>query len=123
MRVVDTSLWIELISHGPLLEIALKAISPIESCIVPTIVHYELSKWCNRVLQAEEAKSVQSLLTECITVDFDLAVALEAAALSAKHKLHTTDAIIYATAQLHDAPLLTCDVHFEGLPGVEYFAK
>jgi predicted nucleic acid-binding protein len=123
MRVVDTSLWIELVSSGPLVEIAVKAISPIQTCIIPTIVHYELTKWCNRVLPIEKAKSVQSLLTECITVDLDLAIALEAAALSAKHKLHTTDAIIYATAQMHDAPLLTCDAHFNGLPGVEYSAK
>jgi predicted nucleic acid-binding protein len=123
MRVVDTSLWIELIAKGPLLEEARKAIAPVDSCIVPTIVHYELSKWCNRVLQQEEAKSVLSLLTECMTIDMDLAVAIEAAALSTKHKLHTTDAIIYATAQMHEAPLLTCDAHFKGLPGVEYFEK
>lgn len=123
MRVIDTSLWIELFSSGPLLEVAHEAIAPIESCIVPTIVHFELSKWCNRVLQAEEVKRVQSLLTECTTVNLDLVVALEAAALSAKYKLHATDAIIYATAQLHNAPLITCDAHFEGLPGVEYFVK
>ncbi len=38
-------------------------------------------------------------------------------------KLNTTDAIIYATAQMHDPPLLTCDAHFNGLPGVEWFEK
>jgi predicted nucleic acid-binding protein len=33
------------------------------------------------------------------------------------------DAIIYATAILHAADLLTCDAHFASLPGVVYLAK
>ena len=33
------------------------------------------------------------------------------------------DAIIYATARAQGADLLTCDRHFEGLPGVRFFAK
>ena len=53
----------------------------------------------------------------------DVGVAVEAAFLSAKFKLHATDAIIYATAQLAGAKLHTCDAHFKGLPDVEYFGK
>jgi predicted nucleic acid-binding protein len=49
--------------------------------------------------------------------------AIHAASLSAKYKLHTTDAIIYATAHLNDAPLLMRDAHFKVLPGVEYYEK
>jgi predicted nucleic acid-binding protein len=37
--------------------------------------------------------------------------------------LATADAIIYATALAHDADLLTCDRHFEGLAGVRFFEK
>jgi predicted nucleic acid-binding protein len=123
MRVVDTSLWIELITKGPLVDKARASVLPMASCIVPTMVHYELSKWCNRVLKGEDAKAVRSLLTECITVEMGLAIAIEAADLSAKHKLHTTDAIIYATAQMKDAQLITCDSHFKDLPGVDYYEK
>ena len=32
-------------------------------------------------------------------------------------------AIIFATAQAHDAQLLTCDAHFDGLPGVALVEK
>jgi len=46
-----------------------------------------------------------------------------AAELSARCKLATADAIITATAQANRAELLTCDRHFEGLPGVLLFAK
>jgi predicted nucleic acid-binding protein len=123
MRVVDTSLWIELFSKGKLLEQARAAIEPLEACIVPTIVHYELSKWSKRVLPATDAKAVRSIVVECHIVNLDWAIASEAAKLSSEFKLHTTDAIIYTTAQLHNAKLYTCDAHFKDLPDVVYFEK
>ncbi|CAM5391449.1 PIN domain-containing protein [Rhodanobacter lindaniclasticus] len=43
--------------------------------------------------------------------------------LHRQHKLATADAIVYATALEHDADLLTCDAHFEKLPGVVFFRK
>ncbi|MGD9921198.1 MAG: PIN domain-containing protein, partial [Pseudorhodoplanes sp.] len=45
------------------------------------------------------------------------------AELSSKHKLATADAVIYATALAYDAELLTCDRHFENLPGVRLVSK
>jgi predicted nucleic acid-binding protein len=38
-------------------------------------------------------------------------------------KLATADAIVYATALAHGAELLTCDRHFENLPGVLFVPK
>lgn len=123
MRVVDTSLWIELIVKGPLLEQAKAAVTPLPTCLVPAMVNYELVKWCQRKLSEEDSKSVIALLTECTPVKMDVAIATEAARLSIVHKLHATDAIIYATAQRSNAKLFTCAAHFKGLPGVEYFEK
>lgn len=123
MRVVDTSLWVEYVADGPLASRAETLILPLAGSIVPAMVHYELAKWCSRMLGIKEAKSVRSLLTECTTVDMDLAIATEAALLSAQHRLHATDAIIYATARLQNAPLMTCDAHFKDLPGVEYLER
>ena len=48
---------------------------------------------------------------------------LSAAEQCAKHKLSTADAIVYATAKLHGADLLTCDRHFENLPNVRFVLK
>ncbi len=33
------------------------------------------------------------------------------------------DTIIYATARAEGADLLTCDRHFDGLPGVRFIAR
>ncbi len=38
-------------------------------------------------------------------------------------KLATADAILFATARAQGATLLTCDEHFEGLPGVTLIEK
>lgn len=59
----------------------------------------------------------------CVLVPLDTKIALSAAEICDKHKLATADAIIYATALEHGADLLTCDAHFEKLPGVTYIAK
>ena len=59
----------------------------------------------------------------CIVVPLDTALALAAAEVSAHHGLAMADAIVYATAQAHDADVLTCDAHFGGLPGVTLIPK
>lgn len=123
MRVVETSLWIEYISDGALADQGEKHIEPLTTCIAPTMVQYEIIKWCARNFDAARTQLVRSLLTECISYEMDHVVAYEAAQLSITHKLHATDAIIYATARVADAVLYTCDAHFKGLPGVEYFEK
>ncbi|MEK6923869.1 MAG: PIN domain-containing protein [Candidatus Micrarchaeota archaeon] len=51
-------------------------------------------------------------------VDVDKGIALDAAG-HCERGLHTVDAVIYATAQSVRSTLLTGDVHFKGLPGVE----
>ena len=53
----------------------------------------------------------------------DTMVVLAAAEFCSKYKLATADAIVYATAVEHSADLLTCDAHFDGLPGVTFIAK
>jgi predicted nucleic acid-binding protein len=87
------------------------------------MVHYELAKWSSRFLSPADSQGMLSMLTECQTAPMDEGVAVEAARLSISHKLHATDAIIYATAQVAEEKLFTCDSHFKGLPGVEYFEK
>ena len=44
-----------------------------------------------------------------------------AADLTLLHKLAFADAVIYASARVHQAVLATADNHLEGLPGVTYF--
>jgi predicted nucleic acid-binding protein len=123
MITLDTSIWIEIFrasesgaKHRPLLS------SP-NNIVVPTLVQYEIFKWLAREQSVEDANRAITFTDDCHVVEMTTAIAILAAELSAAHKLHATDAIIYATAQLSDAKLLTHDAHFKVLPDVEYFEK
>jgi predicted nucleic acid-binding protein len=123
MRVIDTSIWIEIYRGSELGRRHLPLLSAPEELVVPTIIQYEIFKWLSRERTVEEATLAISFTGECAVQELTTELAILAAELSAIHKLHATDAIIFAAAQLLEAPLVTCDAHFEGLPGVEYFEK
>jgi predicted nucleic acid-binding protein len=123
LRVVDTSAWIEWLI-GSALGRTLGAQFPDKlQCIVPTIVQLELSKWLVREVGEERADPVIAYTQKCVVVPLDTPIALLAADLHRDCKLAAADAIVYATARHRGAELLTCDAHFEGLPGVALFPK
>lgn len=123
MRVVDTSAWIEWLTGGPLAERVGNELPERERCVVPTIVQLELSKWLVRELGEERADQVIAYTMKCVVVPLDSQIALLAADLHRRHRLATADAVVYATARDRGADLLTCDAHFETLPGVAYLRK
>ena len=123
MRLVDTSAWIEYLT-GSALGATLAAELPDRAqWLVPTIVQLELAKWLTREVGEDKADQVIAFTETCVVADLDTATALSAAELCARHKLATADAIVYAPAMAHEADLLTCDQHFEHLPGVRFVAK
>lgn len=123
MRLFDTSAWIEKLVGSPLGLALDKELPPREACVVPTIVQLELAKWLAREMSEEMADLVIAYTQKCVVVPLDTGIALAAANLCREHQLATADAIVYATGRWHGADLVTCDAHFEGLPGVVYFAK
>lgn len=94
-----------------------------ERCVVPTMVQLELSKWLMRERGEEETDVVIAYTQKCFIWPLDTATALQAAELHREYKLATADAIVYASALLSGAQLLTCDAHFEGLPHVRWIKK
>ena len=94
-----------------------------EHCIVPTIVQLELSKWLLRERGEDEADVVIAYTQKCQVWPLDTTTALRAAELHREYKLATADAIVYASALLSGAQLLTCDAHFDGLPQVHWVKK
>jgi predicted nucleic acid-binding protein len=123
LRVVDTSAWIEWLTGSALGRRLGPELPEKPQCLVPTMVQLELSKWLLRERGEDAADSVMAYTQKCVVVPLDTTLALRAAALHREHRLATADAIVYATAQQAGADLLTCDAHFEGLPGVLLFTK
>jgi predicted nucleic acid-binding protein len=123
MRVVDTSAWIEWLAGSPTGAAVAAEIPAREAWLVPTIVQLELAKWLNREAGEDKADQVTAFTGMCVEVPLDTKIALAAAAFCARHRLATADAIVYATALLHGADLLTCNAHFDGMAGVTFFPK
>lgn len=123
MRVVDTSIWIEWLVDSALKEAISKEFPETSQCVVPTIVQLELDKWLTREVGESEADQVIAYTQNCVVAVLDTKIALKAADLHRQYKLATADAIVYATALVYGADLLTCDAHFEGLPHVVFLRK
>lgn len=123
MNIVDTSGWLEYFADSPLAENYATAIENIDELLVPSIVLYEVFK--KITLAYDENKAFQAIaqLKQGQVLDVNEAVALYAGKISIEKQLPMADALIYATAILHNATILTQDAHFEGLPQVKYFVK
>lgn len=123
MRVVDTSIWIEWLTGGPLKKLLAKEFPDQAQCVVPTIVQLELAKWLTREAGEDQADQVIAFTQKCVVAPLDTRIALTAAGLHRQYKLATADAVVYATALEYGADVLTCDAHFEKLPSVLFLRK
>ena len=123
MILVDTSAWIEWLIGSPTGEKLSEHLPEQAEWLVPTMVQLELAKWLTREVGEDKADQVIAFTQVCQVVPLDTEIALAAAEACREHKLATADAIIFATARSHGATVLTCDGHFEGLPGVTLIEK
>lgn len=123
MRLVDTSAWIEWLIGSPTGEAVATHLPEQSDWLVPTMVQLELAKWLAREVGEDKADQVIAFTQLCQVVPLDTEIALAAAEACRVHKLATADAIVFATARAQDATLITCDAHFDGLPGVTLIEK
>ncbi|MCY7316927.1 MAG: type II toxin-antitoxin system VapC family toxin [Rubrivivax sp.] len=117
--VLDSSCWLEHFADTARAALFAPALASPDKLVVPLITVYEVVKKLARELGDEVASAALTLMQQGRIVDLALPLALAAT----RHALPLADSLIYATAQAHGAELWTQDAHFEGLPGVRYFAK
>lgn len=123
MVLVDTSAWIEWLIGSATGDEVARHLPDQADWLVPTMVQLELSRWLTREVGEDKADQVIAFTQVCQIVPLDTGIALAAAEACRTHKLATADAIVFATARATGAMLLTCDGHFEGLPGVTLIEK
>ncbi|HEX8253671.1 MAG TPA: type II toxin-antitoxin system VapC family toxin [Thermoanaerobaculia bacterium] len=123
MIVIDSSGWLEFLTDGTLADEYAARLRQIASVITPTIVMYEVYKHAKRLLSEEAAVDAVAAMQKTRVVPLTDELALIAADLSLAHKLPMADAIVLATAQAHDADVITSDADFANLPGVIYIPK
>ncbi|HZG42933.1 MAG TPA: type II toxin-antitoxin system VapC family toxin [Longimicrobium sp.] len=122
-HVVDTSGWLEYLADTANASQFATAIQDGDHLVVPTIVLVEVFRWVLRERGEADALQAMAALRQGRIVDLDQVIALEAGRCGIAYKLPLADSIIYATAQLHGAVLLTQDAHFDGLPHVRDHPK
>ena len=121
--LVDTCGWIEWLTNGSLSEQYEPYFGQIETMIVPTSIQYELYKWVTQQAGIQKALEAIALTEQAQVTPLTTSISLSAADISTEYKLSFADAIIYATAQFHQAELITSDDHFKNLSNVIYFKK
>ena len=123
MKLADTCVWIEVLADTPTGSRYRGLFDDPADLIVPTLVQHELRRWALRELGEDAADRLIAATRAARVVGLDEPTALHAATLAAQYRLASADALIYSTAQVQRAELVTCDAHFEGLPGVAYRPK
>jgi predicted nucleic acid-binding protein len=117
--VLDSSCWIEFFADTARADLFAPVVEAVSGLVVPVLTIYEVVKKLEREAGEETATAALSLMQRGLVVEVDLSLALDAAV----NGLPMADSLIYATARRHGATLWTQDAHFDGLPGVRYFAK
>ncbi len=123
MIVVDSSGWLEFLTDGPGADEYARHLRQPAAVLTPTIVLYEVYKHARRLLSEDAALDAVAALQKTQLVPLTDELALIAADLSLAHKLPMADAIVLATAQAHDAEVVTSDSDFAGIAGVVYIPK
>lgn len=120
VRVIDSVGWIAYFKGDPLAKSYRDYILEHSDIVCPSIVIYEVSKKIELQISRQAAAMAVAQLAKNHVVPLDQSMATSAARVSLAHGLAMADAIVYATALLVGATLLTSDAHFQGLPHVEF---
>lgn len=122
MHIVDSVGWLAYFKGDVLAQSFRPYLRNLAELICPTIIIYEVTKRLELDVsrQAAAQAAAQLLKTRVITLDDALATA--AARISITHRLPMADAIIYTTAVVYRATVITSDAHLRNLPGVHFIA-
>ncbi len=123
MNVVDSSGWIEFFLagvNGPIFKPVIEARSQL---LIPVVALYEVHKILSRKLPAAKVTSALNVMRLGRVLELTDRRAIAASEVASLHGLAMADAVMYSLAQEFKATLWTQDVDYQGLPGVNYFAK
>jgi predicted nucleic acid-binding protein len=123
MIIVDSSGWIEFLQGTQRAHLFAPALRELAGVVVPGISVFEVHRLIASKLGSEAAAAAVCAMKKACVANLDADLAVRASSLASLHHLALADAIIYATADAHEAELWTQDAHFKDLPGVKYFPK
>lgn len=123
MNVVDSCGWLEFMGDGANAGFFAPHLLNEKELVIPGIVIFEVCKRLGVLGQAAALDAFLAVATRCNVANLNPAELANAARAGIDHKLALADAIIWQTAQIHQAKLYTQDIDLKGLPGVMFKAK
>jgi len=117
--LLDSSAWIEIFGHGPLVKACQSELRSASAVCVPTVVLFEVYRKITQQVSEDSALSAIAVLTQNSIADLTQEIALSAADLSIAHKLPMADSLILAHALRSGSTLITLDNDFASIPGVK----
>ncbi len=121
--LVDSWAWIEYFKGTTAGEKARRCIEGDEKVIVSAINVAEVRLFLLRHKRAEEGKLIRFLLNTSFPVPISTEIALQAAEAKHEKNFGMADAIVLATAKLHDAKIVTGDDDFKGEEAAIYIGE
>lgn len=118
LYVVDAAGWLDYLTEDSKAAAFGHYLEAESSVVVPSLVIFEVYRHLAKHRGRTLADRFVSQAMHHRVAPFDETVALAAAQLSLDHRLTGTAAVLYATARLHQAHLVTADTRLRGLPGV-----
>jgi len=117
MLVFDSFAWVEYFAGSKKGEKVRDFVEDNKTIYTPSICLTEISA---KYLRENEdpITRIKFIEKRSITVSLDSEIALLAGQIKIEKKLHTTDAIIYATGVKKEGHVVTGDPHFQGLDKV-----
>jgi len=118
MKLLDSFAWIEYFTGSRRGAKVRDYIEGDEPLYIPSICLTEVK---SRYLRDKKDPTtrIEVIIERSFIVLLNKEIALLAADVKQEHKLHTIDAIVYATAQHKGLTLVTGDQHFAGIPNIE----
>jgi toxin FitB len=118
LYLVDSSGWLEYITDDSKAAAFGHYLEDDVPVLVPTVVIFEVYKHLAKHRGKSVADRFASQALVRNVVPLDETIALAAANISLEHRLSGADAIVYATARVCQAQLVTANTRFRGLPAV-----
>lgn len=118
MRLLDSFAWIEYFMGSEKGFKVRDYVDGSEPLYTPSICLTEIKSRYLRDGKDPEVR-IKFIVERSFIIPLDEKIALIAADVKHEFRLHTVDAVIYATAKAKNMTLVTGDSHFRNLPNVE----
>lgn len=123
MNIVDSCGWIEYLLDTEHADLYAQAIEQRDKLLVPVVALFEVHKVLSRKVPPEAVAQCLDVMRLGRVLELTDRRAIAAANTALRHGLAMADAMMYSLAQELGATFWTQDVDYQGLPGVQWFAK